>query len=320
MDRVLKEFFGNGIVPVVALDDAKDAKPLAKALKNGGLSCVEVTFRTDAAEESIRTIANEIPDMMVGAGTVLTVNQVDSALEAGAEFIVSPGLNPEVVAYCADKKIPVFPGCANPSDIETAIGLGLDVVKFFPSEACGGLPAIKAMSAPYHNIKFMPTGGICQGNIKSYLDFKKIIACGGSWMASRAMINEKNWAGIEKLTKNAVAEMLGFTIKHIGINRDNEDEALTEGRKFACLFGEELDKKEKCFFAGPLVEMMKQNGRGAHGHIAIGVNSVERAVYHLKKRGFLLDESSGIYEEDGSLKLIYFKDEIAGFALHLAQN
>ena len=148
MNPIIEEIGKIGIVPVIALDDARDAKPLAESLCKGGLPCAEVTFRTDAAEESIRIIAKEFPDMLVGAGTVLTTEQVDRAVEAGAKFIVSPGLNPKVVSYCLEKDIPVLPGTSNPSDVETAIELGLDVVKFFPAEQAGGIKMIKAMSAP----------------------------------------------------------------------------------------------------------------------------------------------------------------------------
>jgi len=188
MNEVLINLKKLGIVPVVKLDNAKDAAPLAKALCEGGLPCAEVTFRTDAAEEAIRIMASNYPDMLVGAGTVLTTEQVDRAVNAGATFIVSPGLNPKIVKYCLEKGIPIVPGCANPSDIEQAIELGLDVVKFFPAEAAGGLNMIKAMSAPYVNMKFMPTGGINEKNLNTYLDFPKIIACGGSWMVNDAMI------------------------------------------------------------------------------------------------------------------------------------
>ena len=160
MNKVLEEISKIGIVPVIALDHVEDAAPLAKALCDGGLPCAEVTFRTAAAEESIRIMAEQFPEMLVGAGTVLTTEQVDRAVNAGAKFIVSPGLNPKVVKYCVEKGIPVTPGCSNPSDVEVAIELGLDVVKFFPAEAAGGLNMIKSMAAPYVNMKFMPTGGI----------------------------------------------------------------------------------------------------------------------------------------------------------------
>ena len=212
MNEVLEKIQKIGIVPVVVLDDAKDAAPLAKALCEGGLPCAEVTFRTAAAEESIRIMAKEFPDMLVGAGTVLTTEQVDRAVNAGAKFIVSPGLNPTVVKYCVDKGIPVTPGTSNPSDVEMAISLGLDVVKFFPAEQAGGINMIKAMAAPYTQMKFMPTGGINAKNINSYLAFDKILACGGSWMVKKDLVAAGEFDKIRDLTKEAVQTMLGFRI------------------------------------------------------------------------------------------------------------
>ena len=199
-----EQFKEYGVVPVVVLNDAKDALPLAKALVEGGLACAEVTFRTAAAEESIRIMAEQFPEMLVGAGTVLTTEQVDRAVNAGAKFIVSPGLNPKVVKYCVEKGIPVTPGCSNPSDVEVAIELGLDVVKFFPAEQAGGVAMIKAMAAPYTGIKFMPTGGINAKNLEDYLSFDKIICCGGSWMVKGDMIKSGEFDKIKQMTKEAV--------------------------------------------------------------------------------------------------------------------
>ena len=188
MNEVLEKIQEIGIVPVVVLDDAKDAAPLAKALCEGGLPCAEVTFRTAAAEESIRIMSEQFPEMLVGAGTVLTTEQVDRAVAAGAKFIVSPGMNPRIVKYCVEKGILITPGCANPSDIEQALENGLDVVKFFPAEPAGGLKMIKAMAAPYVGVKFMPTGGINQNNVKDYLAYDRIHACGGRWMVKGDMV------------------------------------------------------------------------------------------------------------------------------------
>ena len=182
MNKVLEEIKKIGIVPVVVLDDAKDAEPLAKALCEGGLPCAEVTFRTEAAEESIRIISEKYPEMLVGAGTVLTTEQVDRAVAAGAKFIVSPGFNPKIVKYCIDRDIPVTPGTQTPSEMEQAIEMGLDVVKFFPAEPAGGLKMIKAVAAPYTMLQFMPTGGINLNNVEEYLEYDRILACGGSWM------------------------------------------------------------------------------------------------------------------------------------------
>ena len=192
-----------GIVPVVVLNDAKNAVSLAQSLINGGLPCAEVTFRTEAAQQSIAEISKNFPQMFVGAGTVLTTEQVDRAVDAGAKFIVSPGFNPKVVEYCIKKGYPVTPGIMTPTELEMALEFGLDVVKFFPAENAGGLKMIKAMAAPYTKMKFMPTGGINPQNVREYLQCDKILACGGSWMVKGDLINSGNFAEIEKLTKEA---------------------------------------------------------------------------------------------------------------------
>ena len=176
--------------------------PLAKALVEGGLPCAEVTFRTEAAEESIRLMAEQFPDMLVGAGTVLTKEQVDAAA-AGAKFIVSPGFDPEIVDYCLKKEIPVYPGCVSPSEVAQAVKRGLKVVKFFPAEPAGGLPMIKAMAAPYVGLKFMPTGGINAKNLEEYLSCDKIICCGGSWMVKGELVKAGEFDKIRELTAEA---------------------------------------------------------------------------------------------------------------------
>ena len=204
MNEVLEKLGQYGIVPVVVLNDSKDAAPLADALCDGGLSCAEVTFRTETAADSIRIMTEKHPEMMVGAGTVLTTKQVDEAVEAGAKFIVSPGLNPTVVKYCIEKNIPITPGVATPSEMEQAIELGLNLVKFFPAEPSGGLAMINAVAAPYTMLKFMPTGGINPDNVKDYLNSDKIFACGGSWMVKGNLINDGNFDKIKELTKEAV--------------------------------------------------------------------------------------------------------------------
>ncbi len=320
MNKVLEEISKIGIVPVIALDDVKDAEPLAKALIDGGLPCAEVTFRTAAAEESIRIMSSKFPELLVGAGTVLTTEQVDRAVNAGAKFIVSPGLNPKVVKYCVDKGIPVTPGTANPSDVEQAIELGLEVVKFFPAEAAGGLNMIKSMAAPYVNMKFMPTGGINASNVCSYLDFNKIIACGGSWMVNKAMVAAGDFAGIEKLTREAVETMLGFELKHVGINAKDENEADGVATALNNMFGFEKKVGNSSIFAGTGFEIMKSPYLGANGHIAVQTNYINRAIYHLEKRGFEFDMDTAKYDAKGNMKAIYFKGEFGGFAIHLVQK
>jgi 2-dehydro-3-deoxyphosphogluconate aldolase / (4S)-4-hydroxy-2-oxoglutarate aldolase len=319
MEKVLQDIWKLGIVPVVVLDDAKDAAPLAKALCDGGLPCAEVTFRTAAAEESIRIMAEKFPEMLVGAGTVLTTEQVDRAVNAGAKFIVSPGLNPKIVQYCIDKGIPITPGCSNPSDIEVALELGLEVVKFFPAEAAGGLNMIKSMAAPYTTIKFMPTGGINANNINSYLDFPKIIACGGSWMVSKDLITAGEFDKICDLTREAVQTMLGFELRHVGINCENETKADQVAGSFEDIFGFTKKVGSGSIFAGKGIEALKTAYLGAKGHIAIGTNYMERAINYLESQGVEFDMETAKYNNDKMIAL-YMKKEIGGFAVHLIQK
>ena len=205
MENLIKKISDIGVIPVIKIDNAKDAIPLANALKKGGICCAEVTFRTDAAEEAIRLISQEFPDFLVAAGTVLTPKQADTAMAAGASFIVSPGLNPVVVKHCIDKGYPIIPGVCTPSEVEMGMSLGLSYLKFFPAEAAGGVKMIKALAAPYTKIKFMPTGGIGPKNLADYLNCKAVVACGGSWMVPGDMITEGKFDEIEKLTAEAVA-------------------------------------------------------------------------------------------------------------------
>ncbi len=320
MNEVLEKISKIGIVPVVVLDDAKDAEPLAQALVKGGLPCAEVTFRTAAAEESIRIMSTKFPEMLVGAGTVLTTEQVDRAVNAGAKFIVSPGLNPKIVKYCIDKGVPVTPGTANPSDVEQAIELGLEVVKFFPAEAAGGLNMIKSMAAPYIQMKFMPTGGISAKNICEYLAFDKIIACGGSWMVKKDLVAAGKYDEIQALTEEAVRTMLGFELRHIGVNCEDEAAADSVAARYDELFGFTKKPGNSSIFAGIEVEAMKKIGRGKNGHIAIGTNSVARAKNYLESvKGVKFIEDSAVVK-NGKLTAIYLDEEIGGFAIHLVQK
>ena len=316
---IIKELSLIGIVPVIALNDAKDASALAGALCRGGLPCAEITFRTAAAEESIRIMSREYPDMIIGAGTVLTTEQADIAVAAGAKFIVSPGLNPEVVKHCVSKGYPIVPGCATPSEIEMAMSLGLDTVKFFPAEAAGGLNMIKAMSAPYGKIKFMPTGGVNEKNINDYLSFSKVFCCGGSWMASSKMISEGKFDEIEKLTRDAVSLMLGLELHHIGINSTKAN-ACAEAALFAQILGVGTRETDISVWSGDKVEVMTDPIKGSVGHIALSTNYVDKAVYHLESRGLKFDESTAKYDANGNMTFIYAENEIAGLAIHLIKK
>lgn len=205
MENIMVQIEKTGVIPVVVINDVEDAEPLAQALFEGGLPCAEVTFRTAAAEESIRKMTDTYPDMLIGAGTVLTTEQVDRAVAAGAKFIVSPGFDPEVVDYCILKQIPVFPGCISPSEVAQAVKRGLKVVKFFPAAQFGGVSTIQALAAPYVGLKFMPTGGVSAKNLADYLQCKSIIACGGSWMVKSDLIKAGEFEKIKDMTKEAVS-------------------------------------------------------------------------------------------------------------------
>jgi 2-dehydro-3-deoxyphosphogluconate aldolase/(4S)-4-hydroxy-2-oxoglutarate aldolase len=322
MNKVLEELGKIGIVPVIKIDDVEKAVPLAKALIAGGIPCAEVTFRTAQGEEAMKRIAKAVPDILLGAGTVLTANQVDRAIDAGAKFIVSPGFNPKIVTRCIEKNIPVTPGCSNPSDVEAALEFGLEVVKFFPAEQAGGLDYIKAISAPYPHVKFMPTGGINAGNIAKYFLYEKIHACGGSWMVSPDLINSGDFAKITALSREALMTALGFQVIHVGINAGSEDAAQKGVKLFESLFGFGGERDgASSVFAGSWVELMKiADTKGKHGHIGVGTNSIARAAAFLERQGIGFNEESAKKDDKGNLNSIYLKDEILGFAVHLAQK
>ena len=320
MNEILNRIGELGSVPVIKIEDAAKAQPLAEAMCAGGLPLAEITFRTANAEESIRSIAKNVPDMLVGAGTVITTEQVDRAIDAGARFIVSPGFNEKIVQYCQKRNIPITPGCSSPSDIERAIENGLEVVKFFPAEAAGGLKFIKAIAAPYGKMKFIPTGGISVKNLNEYLAFDKILACGGSWLAPADMVAAGDFEGIANIVREAVALVLGLTIKHIGVNESDADSSLRTAGSFSDLLYTPVKQGNSSNFAGTLVEVMKKPFLGKNGHIALGVNSIQRALAYMAVHGFDADMDTAKYDEKGNLKTVYLKDEIGGFAIHLLKN
>ena len=317
MSELVDELGNVGIVPVIKLDKVDNAEKLAKALRDGGINCAEVTFRAKGADEVIRRMTKAYPDMLVGAGTVLTCEQVDSAVAAGAKFCVAPGLNPKVVKHCLGKGVPFAPGLSSASEIEQALELGLDFCKFFPAEQAGGLPYIKSVCGPYTTMRFMPTGGVTADNLNSYLAYNKIVCCGGSWIVPNNLLAAEDWAGITKLCREAIDKMLGFTMVHVGLNCASPEEAESVADSFERAFGFEKKCGNSSVFSSTYMEMMKQPFRGTHGHIAVATNSVKRAVYQLKLRGYEIDETSVKYGADGTMNVAYLKDEFGGFAVHL---
>ncbi|MCR5502790.1 MAG: bifunctional 4-hydroxy-2-oxoglutarate aldolase/2-dehydro-3-deoxy-phosphogluconate aldolase [Lachnospiraceae bacterium] len=319
MEDLLKQIHDIGIVPVIAIEDAEKAVPLAKALAKGGLNAAEVTFRTEAAEEAIRKIVKEVPDMLVGAGTVLTNEQADRAIDAGARFIVSPGFNPATVSHVLSKGVPMLPGTATAGEMEQAMAMGLTAVKFFPAEQNGGIGKLKALAGPYKTLRWMPTGGINTGNLADYMSFPQILACGGTWMVKKDLIEGEKWDEITAISKEAVRKMLGLSLRHIGINSENDEEAEKTAGLLETFFGMEAKAGKKSIFVGEGFEIMRFEGRGTRGHIAVEANDVDRAIYHLSRAGASFDESTR--ETDGKgTRFIYLDGEFGGFAIHLIRK
>jgi 2-dehydro-3-deoxyphosphogluconate aldolase/(4S)-4-hydroxy-2-oxoglutarate aldolase len=318
---LMQKMHGIGIIPTVVLNHVENAVPLARALCAGGIPAAEVTYRTSAAHDAMKAMKEACPQMIVGAGTVLTKEQVDSALDAGAEFIVSPGLNPDIVKYCQSRNVTVIPGLATASEIEQALSLGLHTVKFFPAEQLGGIKTIKALCGPYRNVTFMPTGGINPDNMLDYLNDPKIFAVGGTWMVKASLIEAGQFDKITEISRQAVLKMLGMHVAHVGLNCPDEETGRRVAEQYAALFQGQVRQTAKGFFGSDLVEVMvSPHEKGTHGHIGIGVHSVERAVAYFESQGFQFDESTISRTEDGAIKFAYFADEIGGFRIHLVQG
>lgn len=319
MNELLDKIHDIGIVPVIAIDDAEKAVPLARALVAGGLPVAEVTFRTAAAEEAIRNIVREVPEMLVGAGTVLTRDQADRAIDAGADFIVSPGFNPDVTGYVIDRGICMLPGTATAGEMEQAMAMGLEAVKFFPAKQNGGVEKLKALAGPYRTLKWLPTGGVNTENLADYLSFHQVLACGGTWMVKKELVEGEKWDEITAICKAAVKKMLGLELKHVGINSENVEEAEKTAGIICALFDLECRRAQSSFFVGDGFEIMHFMGRGRHGHIAVSTIDVDRAVYHLSRTGARFDESTRIRDEKGT-KFIYLDGDFGGFAIHLTRK
>lgn len=320
MEKIYERIFETGVIPVVVIDRAEDALPIARALKEGGLPAAEITFRTAAAEEAIRRISEEMGDtMLVGAGTVLTEEQADAAVKAGAQFIVSPGFSENIVRHCQALGVTVIPGCSRPTDVEAAMRLGLSVVKFFPAEAAGGLPMMKAMSAPYGTVRFMPTGGIDEKNLVEYLSFDKILACGGSFMVKKDWVASGEFDKITEACRRTVKLMHGFRVEHVGINAGSEEAAEPIMAAFAP-FDLGIHKGDKGIFLGHDVEIMTVPWYGTCGHICIETNNIRRAEAYLKSKGVQFIEESKSYDAKGNYPAVYMDGEVHGFAVHLLQK
>ena len=315
---VLKRLAQSGVVPVVVLEDAKDAVPTAKAMLAGGIDVMEITFRTAAAADSIKAVAQECPDMVVGAGTVINLEQCKLAVECGAKFIVSPGYDEETVAWCCDNGIPVTPGCVTPTEIMMALKHGLKVLKFFPANVYGGLSAIKSLAGPFGGVKFIPTGGVNAQNLAEFISSPYIHAVGGSWICPKADIAAGNFDKITALCKEARKTLLGFEVAHIGINTPDADAAMDVCKAFNDAFDFNVKQGNSSNFASTGVEVMNTMFKGANSHIAIRTNKMIPAIAEMERRGYELDMDS--VKDKNNIKAVYFKNEIGGFAVHLLQK
>ena len=316
---VLKRLAQSGVVPVVVLEDAKDAVPTAKAMLAGGIDVMEITFRTAAAADSIKAVAQECPDVVVGAGTVVNLEQCKLAVECGAKFIVSPGYDEETVAWCCDNGIPVTPGCVTPTEIMMALKHGLKVLKFFPANVYGGLSAIKSLAGPFGGVKFIPTGGVNAQNLAEFISSPYIHAVGGSWICPKADIAAGNFDKITALCKEARKSLLGFEVAHIGINCPDADASAAVCDTLNSAFGFETKLGNSSNFSTPAIEVMKSNYLGEKGHIAVRTNRIDIAIAELEKAGYAVDPETAKYKGDRMIA-VYLKQEFGGFAVHLLQK
>lgn len=318
MSNVIDRISAIGIMPVIAnLNSEEDCAALADALRRGGIPQMEITFRMKDAEKYICFVRAYAPDMIVGAGTVTTLEQAQTAIDAGAQFIVAPGLNPQIVKFCQDAGVAVCPGVATASEIEVALGLGLKLVKFFPAEQSGGIAAIRALCGPYKGIDFMPTGGLKLDNLADYFAFDRIACCGGTYMLGK-YLETRQWDAISELCRKSVQTMLSLKLAHIGVNETDEPSAVATANAFdKLLMLDAGNNGSGSVFSGKLIEIMKGSGRGKHGHIGFSTPCLDRAVRYFNAMGIRFDETSAKCDANGKLKAIYFEKEIAGFAIHL---
>jgi 2-dehydro-3-deoxyphosphogluconate aldolase/(4S)-4-hydroxy-2-oxoglutarate aldolase len=319
MNDVLKKIGDVGLVPVVIMDDAELAVPTAKALLDGGLDIMEITMRTEQGIKAIKNVKKAYPDMLLGAGTVLTVDKAKKSVDAGAEFIVSPGLDTELIEWCQKRNVAITPGVITPTDIQQALKYNLTILKVFPAGVYGGVKVCKALYGPFRMVKFIPTGGANKDNLGDYADKNFVHAIGGSWLCKASDINNRNF---DKITQNIIESiniLLGFELAHIGINAENEKESLTAAEMFSDAFGFDLKKGNSSNFSGTGIEVNKSKGLGNMGHIAIRTNNIPRAVYYLSKKGYEIDWSTRKGTEQKTVA-VYLKNEIGGFAIHLLQK
>lgn len=318
MSEVLERISAIGIVPVItSFSSYEDCAALTEALIAGGIPAMEITFRMENAEGYIRYAREHYPQVLVGAGTVLTTDQAQKAIDAGAQFLVAPGLNPEIVRFAQEKGIDIVPGVATPSEVEQAMALGLTTLKFFPAEQSGGVAAIKAICGPYKGVRFMPTGGVNLNNLPDYFACDKVVACGGTYMLG-SHLAKGEWAEITALCRKSVQVMLGLKLAHVGVNAADAGAAADTAKALAAMLQLDVAKDGKSsLFVDKYIEVMKGGGLGANGHIGFSTPCLDRAVRYFEAMGIAFRPESAKRDASGKLTAIYFAQEIGGFAIHL---
>lgn len=315
---ILSEINKIGLLPVFPSCGNYDALALAEALDRASLPCGEMAFSPEA-EAGIKAIASKLPDFIIGVKGVKNTSDLKRTLECGAKFFTGFGAISELGRYCLENNIPFIPSCSTAGEMEAALAAGVKSVKFFPAEQLGGLAALKAFGEAYGEVKFL-LGGVGEEDFIRYADYKKVIAVYAPWLTPADALKEGDFAKIETLARESVSKMLGFFLKHVGINSADEKESNATADAFEKLFGFKKQDFGGAYFNDTFVEVMKKPFYGRNGHIAIGVNNVERALYRFRRDGVpFIEESSG-YNPDGSLRVIYFRDEIGGFAVHIVEK
>lgn len=319
MSDVLEKISRTGILPVIKIERLEDALPLAAALQAGGINAIEVTVRNAVAYDAIRAISRSYPDMIVGAGTIRSRQMVDEAAAAGARYVVAPGFDPDVVSYCVEKGIPIVPGCTTATEIDAAVRMGLQTVKFFPASTCGGTAAIKLLSGPYPQVWFVPTGGVDFTNLEEYLRLDAVAAVGGSFMAKADLIRAGEWGAITANCRKALKLSLGFELAHVGLNNSGPEQALENAGTMDRLFGLGVKDGGNSAFCGQAVEFMKIPYYGEKGHIGFYTNSVRRALAWFEDRGIPIRPES-LRVKDGKPEFFYLQEEVGGFAVHVVKR
>ena len=318
MNEILKRIGEIGIVPVLKVESPQVAVEVGKALIAGDVPIVEVALRTQAAFDAIGSLASQLPELLVGAGTVLTEEQVKMAVGAGSRFIVSPGYNPKVVGYCVEHGITVIPGFSSASEIEMALERKLEVLKFFPAESAGGLGFLKSVAAPFGTVRFLPTGGIDASNQVKYMSYDRVHAVAGTWICPEATVLAGNYEEITRRAQEAVVAGLGFKLEHLGINETSEGRALSCAEELFRLFGFLVKDGARSVFAGSGFEIMKLPSLGKNGHICISTLNIQRAISYLGRKGIATKQETAKVKA-GVMFAIYIDLELSGFAIHLLQ-